>query len=216
MRKIVALILVILLLPLPLAGAEQSDPSSPAPTLTPEEWANKTLPYKRLPESIEIVPMDELPPIVEGQHHYLLLCIDHWVRDARPDNAKPPTQKKRSDRRRDMYGNTDGIVLVTLDTRAHRIMLTSIIRDAIVRKITSTDKQELFGRINYIYNDNGPEALCQTISQHLGVKIEKYILFTVKQIANIVDYLGGVDIELTSAEVSALKYTVLRIVSIGA
>ena len=83
---------MLLLLPLPLAGAEQL--STPAPTLTPEEWANKTLPYKRLPESIEIVPMDELPPIVDGQHHYLLLCIDHWVRDARPDNAKPPTQKK--------------------------------------------------------------------------------------------------------------------------
>ena len=209
MRKIIALICVILLLPLPLVKGEQLESPTPAPTLTPEEWANKSLPYKRLPEHIEIVPMEELPPVNEGQHHYLLLCIDHWVRDARPDDAKPPTQKK-SGRRRDMYGNTDGIVLVTLDTRARRIMLTSIIRDAIVRKITSTDKQELFGRINYIYNDNGPEALCQTISQHLGVKIEKYILFTFKQIANIVDYMGGVEIELSDAEVSALKYTVLR------
>ena len=208
MRKIIALFLVILLLPLSFAAAEQLNLPSPAPTLSPEEWANKTLPYKRHPESIEIVPMDELPPVLDGQHHYLLLCIDHWIRDARPDNAKPPTQKNGN--RRDIYGNTDGIVLVTLETRAHRIMLTSIIRDAIIRKITSTDKQETFGRINYVYNDNGPEALCQTISQHLGVKIEKYLLFTFKQIANIVDYLGGVYIELSDAEVSALKYTVLR------
>ncbi len=198
-----------LLLPLPVSCAEGTGSSSPVPTLSPEEWANKKLPYDRKPEHIEIVPWDELPPVSEGQHHYLLLCIDHWVRDARPDNAKSPTQRN-SGNRRDMYGNTDGIVLVTLDTRAHRIMLTSIIRDAIIQKITSTEKQELFGRINYVYNDNGPEALCKTISQHLGIKIEKYILFTFKQIANIVDYMGGVEINLTSAEIDALKITTLR------
>ena len=55
-----------------------------------------------------------------------------------------------------------------------------------------------------------PEELCKIISEHIGVRIEKYILFTFKQIANIVDYLGGVDIELTDAEINALQYTVLR------
>ncbi len=208
MRKLCALLLVLILLPLPLAGAEEAEAPTPAPTLTPEQWASQTLPYVRMPAHIEIVPYDELPPAVEGQHHYLLLCIDQWVRDPRPDNSKPPTGI--GGRRRDMYGNTDGIVLVTLDTRAHRIMLTSIIRDAIIQKVTSTETEEKFGRINYVYNDLGPEALCKTLSQHLGVKVEKYILFTFKQIANIVDYLGGVQIELNSAEISALKYTVLR------
>ena len=211
MRKLFALILVLLLLPLPLAGAEEAaDPTAeptPAPTLTPEEWAHKSLPCERLPAHIEIVPWDELPPVVEGQHHYLLLCIDQWMRDARPDGSEPPTLHGQ---RRDYYGNTDGIVLLTLDTRAHRIMLTSIIRDAIVRKYNSTEDDEKFTRINYVYNDYGPEALCRTISEHLGVRVEKYILFTFKQIANIIDYLGGVQIELTSAEIDALKYTVLK------
>ena len=217
MRKLIALFLVMLLLPLPLACAETAaDASAPeptaAPTLSPEEWHNKqySLPYERVPAHIEVVPWDELPPVTEGQHHYLLLCIDQWVRDGRPDDAKPPMQSKHPDRRRDMYGNTDGIVILTLDTRAHRIMLTSIIRDAIVRKYNSTEDSEKFTRINYVYNDYGPEALCRTISEHLGIRIEKYILFTFKQIANIVDYMGGVDIPLTSAEIDALRYTTLR------
>ena len=210
MRKLLALVLVLLLLPLPLAAAETAtEAPTPAPTLTPEEWAHKSLPYERVPEHIEVVPWDELPPVTEGQHHYLLLCIDQWVRDGRPDDAKPPTQRV-SGRRRDMYGNTDGIVILTLDTRAHRIMLTSIIRDAIVRKYTSTEDSEKFTRINYVYNDYGPEALCKTISEHLGIRIEKYILFTFKQIANIVDYMGGVEIELNSAEIDALRYTTLK------
>ena len=190
MRKLFALIMILLLLPLPLVAAEESaDLAVPTPTLTPEEWGKKKLPHERQPEHIEVVPMEELPPVVEGQHHYLLLCIDQWKRDPRPDNSKPPTLNGQ---RRDMYGNTDGIMLVTLDTRAHRIMLTSIIRDAIIRKIDSTEKEEKHGRINYVYNDMGPEALCQTISQHLGVRVEKYIMFTWRQLANIIDYLGGV------------------------
>lgn len=209
MRKLFVLLLVLLLLPLPLAGAEETatPEPTPAPTLEPEKWAKKNLPYERTPEHIEIVPYDELPPVVEGQHHYLLLCIDQWRRDARPDGIKSP--KQSNGRRRDMYGNTDGIVLLTLDTRAHRIMLTSFIRDAIVRKYNSTDDDEHFTRINYVYNDYGPEALCRTISEHIGVRVEKYIMFTFKQIANIVDYLGGIQIELTDAEIDALRYTVL-------
>ena len=35
-------------------------------------------------------------------------------------------------------------------------------------------------------------------------------MFTFKQIANIVDYMGGIQIELTNAEIDALRYTVLR------
>ena len=124
----------LLLLPLPLARAEQTPVPEAVPTMTLEQWASQSV-GENDPLHFEVVPYDQLPPLIEGQHHYLLLCIDQWVRDPRPDNSKPPTGI--GGRRRDMYGNTDGIVLVTLDTRAHRIMLTSIIRDAIIQKVTS-------------------------------------------------------------------------------
>ena len=175
-------------------------------TGTPDDennWANQSLPYVRLPAHIEIVPYDELPPVAEGQHHYLLLCVDHWDRDPRPDGIKPPTYS--NGHRQDMYGNTDGIVLLTLDTRAKRIMLTSFIRDAIIRKPDEEDGVEHFGRINYVYNDLGPEMLCRVISQHIGVRVEKYILFTFNQIADIVDYMGGVEIDLKYYEIDYLR-----------
>ncbi len=134
------------------------------------------------PQPIETIPYDELPPVIDGQHHYLLLCVDQWT--GKPHNL----------------GNTDGIVIVTLDTRAHRVMLTSIIRDALVER-----PDGVIGRINYIAKNYGPEALCKVISQHVGIKIEKYLLFDFSQISNIVDFLGGVDIEITSSESSYLQ-----------
>lgn len=134
------------------------------------------------PKPIEIIPYEEIPEPSDGQHHYLLLCTDSWK--ANPKNI----------------GNTDGIVLVTLDTRAHRVMLTSIIRDALVQR-----PDGVIGRITYIAKNYGPEALCKVISQHLNVKVEDYILFDFGQIARIIDHLGGVDIEVNASEATYLR-----------
>ncbi len=142
----------------------------------------------RTPKPIETIPYDEINPAFDGQHHYLLLCTDVW--HGNPDNL----------------GNTDGIVLVTLDTRAHRVMLTSIIRDALVERPNTNDSTTTsIGRINYIAKRLGPEVLCRVISQHLNVPVKDYLLFDFTQIANIVDFLGGVDIELNASEISYLQ-----------
>ena len=79
-------------------------------------------------------------------------------------------------------------------------LLTSIIRDALVQHPDGK-----ISRINYIAKKFGPEALCQTISQHLGVKIEKYILFGFSQIQDIIDYMGGVDITVNAEEAAYLR-----------
>ena len=134
------------------------------------------------PQPVDTVPYDDLPPVIDGQTHVLLLCVDIW-------NATP-----------EHLGNTDGMVLVTLDRYAHRVMLTSMIRDALVDKGDGH-----IGRINYIAHDSGPEALCRVLSQHLGVRIEKYLLFDFSQIQDIIDELGGVDITVTDAEASYLR-----------
>ncbi len=166
-------------------------------------WANASLPKERYPEYIEIVPWDELPPANPDQHHYLLLVIDQKNISARPDDAYNPSE--RAGQHKDDWGNTDGIVILTLDTRAKRIMLTSIIRDAIIAKPNSTETQQKHGRINYVYNDYGPEALCQVISEHLGFRIEKYIMFTFFQVRDIIEDMGGVDVELTRSEINYLR-----------
>ena len=203
MRKLFALILaLIMLLSVLPALAESETGSEPKPTTDPEVWLH-TVVGEGDPFDFTVVPYDELPPVVEGQHHYLLLCLDQWDIAARPDGIDVPTYGNGS--RKDQYGNTDGICLLTLDTRAHRVMLTSIIRDALVEKVQLGDDTQKVGRINRVYNDYGPEVLCRIISQHLGVRIEKYIIFTFRQIANIVDYMGGVQLELNAAEIKALK-----------
>lgn len=142
------------------------------------------------PKPIEVIPYDEIAPTVDGQHHYLLLCTDVWY--GNPQNL----------------GNTDGIIILTLDTRAHRVMLTSIIRDALVAR--EEDGKEGIGRITYIAKRSSPEYLCRVISQHLNIKLEKYIVFDFNKIQKIIDARGGVDITLDSSEVEYLRRYAIR------
>ena len=176
----------------------------PCISFADEKWANAKLPNNRMPEFIETIPWDEIPQNAAGQHHYLLLCIDEWKSLPRPADATPPPLE--DGRGPDRYGNTDGIVILTLDTAAHRITLASIVRDATILKPGSTDEKQYPGRINYIYNDFGPEALCKLISEHLGIRIEKYILFNFSQIQDIIDLpsLDGVYVELNKNEITYL------------
>ncbi len=140
-----------------------------------------------MPQPVSTIPYDSLPPVIEGQHHYLLLCVDQWT--AKPTNL----------------GNTDGIMLVTLDTRAHRVMLTTLSRDALVERPDGK-----IGRVTYIAANYSPEDLCKVLSVHFGVRIEKYILFNFGQIRDIVDYFGGVDVTLTANEASYMYRNEVR------
>ena len=108
MRKLFALILVLFFLPLSPAGAEEMP--GPTPTLSIEAWAKQSV-GENDPLNFEVVPYDELPPVIDGQHHHLLLCIDQWQRESRPDGIDMPTYSNGS--RKDQYGNTDGIVILT-------------------------------------------------------------------------------------------------------
>lgn len=141
----------------------------------------------RQPQPVSKLNYDELPEPGNGQHYYLMLCQDVWAEHRK-------------------LGNTDGIVLVTLDTRSHRIMLTSIIRDALVER-----PDGVVGRINYIAKNYSIEDLCKVISTHLGVKVEKYILFNFSHIQSIIDYMGGVDITINTAEANYLtRYAISK------
>jgi len=138
----------------------------------------------------EIYPLDydSLPEPLEGQHHYLLACVDTW--ETKPTNL----------------GNTDGVIMVTFDTRAKRLLFTTFMREMLVQR---PDGQ--IGRITYIAKNYGPEALCRTISTHFGVKVEKYILFSMDNVQTIIDALGGVYITVTDAEADYLnRYRIAR------
>jgi len=135
------------------------------------------------PQTIVPLKPEEIEATPEGMHHYLLLCSDSW----KGANENAP-------------GHTDGMVLVTVDTIAQRIILTSFIRDMLVMCPDGT-----YGRLNSIADRFSLEDLMATLNSHFGLEIKKYILVDWTKVANIIDALGGVDITLTRGEAIRLR-----------
>lgn len=140
------------------------------------------------PREIDPLAYDSLPEPQEGQHHYLLACIDNW---------KSENQK---------LSNTDGVILVTLDTEAKRLLFTTFTREMLIKRPDGG-----IGRITYIAKNYGPEELCKIISTHFGVKVDKYIIFSMDNVQSIIDAMGGVYITVTDAEADYLnRYRISR------
>lgn len=153
-------------------------------------WAeeNDRDPRERTPRSIHPLDYDRMPDPQKGQHHYLLACIDNWEGNA----------KKLS--------NTDGVILVTLDTVNKRVLLTTLSREMLVKRPDGG-----IGRFTYIAKNFGPEALCKVVSTHFGVKVDKYLIFSMDNVQQIIDAMGGVNITVTDAEADYLnRYRISR------
>ena len=140
------------------------------------------------PREIYPIPYEELPEPREGMHHYLMACIDNWEGDAKN------------------LGNTDGVILVSMDTVMDRLMLTTFTREMLIKRPDGGT-----GRFTYIAKNYGPEKLCETVSTHFGVKVDKYIIFSMDNVQKIIDTMGGVYITVTDAEADYLnRYRISR------
>lgn len=129
--------------------------------------------------NISVLNEGEIPPTPAGMKHYLLVCLDKWVED---------------------FGNSDGMVLLSLDETSGRVIITSLVRDMLVQRPNNR-----YGKLTGVTKDYGIEGLIETISRHFGIKIDKYILMGWKQVQTIVDAAGGVDLEVTNAEANYLR-----------
>jgi polyisoprenyl-teichoic acid--peptidoglycan teichoic acid transferase len=103
-------------------------------------------------------------------------------------------------------GRTDSIIIVTLDTVNKQIKLTSIMRDTLI-KIAGHD----MNRINTVFGYNGPEAAMETVQKYFGVKIDYYAVVNFWAVANIIDSVGGVEIDVKQSEIANLNLNLSEI-----
>ena len=98
-------------------------------------------------------------------------------------------------------GNTDSIIIVTLDEIHHKVKLTSVMRDVLVR----VPGKNFSSRINSLNNNIGTAAAAQAIGDMFGIPVDYYAVMNFNGVAKVIETLGGVDIELTSKEANYLN-----------
>ncbi len=97
-------------------------------------------------------------------------------------------------------GNSDSMMILSLNTETKKIKIVSIMRDSLV-KIEKNGKT-YYQKMNSAYASGGPELAIKTINRNFGLDIREYATVNFYGMAEIIDAVGGIDIELTKQEVS--------------
>ncbi|MCD7836797.1 MAG: LCP family protein [Lachnospiraceae bacterium] len=93
-------------------------------------------------------------------------------------------------------GRSDAMILLSINSKSKKIYMTSLLRDMYV-DIPGYDGN----RLNAAYAYGGAELLMETVEQNFNIEVNRYIQVNFEAFANLVDAVGGVELELSSEEV---------------
>ncbi len=95
-------------------------------------------------------------------------------------------------------GNSDSIMVLSLNTETKKVKIISLMRDTLV-PITYNGKTS-HNKINSAYATGGPELAIKVINSNFGLDITEYATVNFFGMVDIIDAVGGIEAELTSAE----------------
>lgn len=96
--------------------------------------------------------------------------------------------------------NSDTIILCCIDHDKQEIRMVSIMRDTWMNMAKYTDEYYEFDKANSAYNRGGPESMLSMLNTNLDFTLTDYVTVNFKALADAIDVLGGLDIEMTNAE----------------
>lgn len=99
-------------------------------------------------------------------------------------------------------GLSDAVIICSVNLDTGSLKLSSIARDTAV--IVPGFKSK--NRINVAYKRGGPELSMKTVNRNFHMNIQRYVTVNIHGLADIIDMLGGVDLEMTSREAGRINY----------
>ena len=99
-------------------------------------------------------------------------------------------------RENDESGRSDAMILLSISSKTKTVHITSLLRDIYV-EIPGYGSN----RLNAAYSYGGAELLMETIEANFDIEVNRYAQVNFEAFANLVDAVGGVDLELSNEEV---------------
>ena len=107
-------------------------------------------------------------------------------------------------------GRSDATMVLSIDRTHNKIKLTSIARDTYV---------EVPGRgmtkLNHAYAYGGPQLAVKTLNQNFSLDIQDFVTVNFAQLANIIDYIGGVTVNVTQEELEVANQCMIELNALG-
>lgn len=97
-------------------------------------------------------------------------------------------------------GRSDCIIIFSLNQETNDVKMTSIYRDTYVEV-----PGHGYTKINHAYAYGGASLALSTINRNLDLDIKEFVTINFEIVKDVVDYVGGVEIDITSAEATQIS-----------
>ncbi len=100
--------------------------------------------------------------------------------------------------------HTDSMIIVTINRKTKKIVLTSLLRDSAV-KIQRQNGTYVVNRLNTAYIYGGYKELFATVERNFAIEVDKFVQVNFASFKDIVNIVGGVDIYVTEQEAKVMN-----------
>ena len=105
--------------------------------------------------------------------------------------------------------NSDSILVVNIHNTTGEVKMVSIYRDTMLGIYDADGNLNKYFKVNSAYAAGGPEAAINTLNKNLDLDIQDYVTVNFAGVAEIIDKLGGITVNLTDDELSQLNFHLL-------
>ncbi len=102
-------------------------------------------------------------------------------------------------RKNQFTGNTDAIMLLSLNKKTKTLTLSSFLRDQYMYYETSDGKTG-YNKVNAMCSIGGPDCLLKAIENHYKIQVDRYVAVNFASFKTLIDKMGGIDVTVQKYE----------------
>lgn len=101
-------------------------------------------------------------------------------------------------------GNTDVMMVISLNKKTKEIKMTSIFRDCYLY-IEPEDGNGYYFKLNSAYRNGGINCLINTIQNNFKIKIDNYVMVNFESFKEVINAMGGVTVDVQEYEANYIE-----------
>lgn len=98
-------------------------------------------------------------------------------------------------------GNSDCIMIASINNDTKEVRLVSVYRDSFL----AVDDDDNLRKLNAAYAKGGPTGAVAALNKNLDLDIKEYVAVDFNAVMEVVDALGGIELDITSQEAETMK-----------
>lgn len=102
--------------------------------------------------------------------------------------------------------NSDSILIVSIHNTNSEVKMVSVYRDTMLGICDSTGAINQYFKVNSAYSYGGPEGAINTLNLNLDLDLKDYVTVNFGGVAEIINKLGGITVNLTDDELQQLNH----------